>query len=486
MDAENGMKHPRTSHRGVIILGVLFLLVCVQLALAAPAAAQPLTGGFSPMIINGEADLNGDGVVNGRDDSNEFYGETSIIDGRLDCNAWTAPNEGTAGNLAITVGDDCTLIGYDGTPDGVTIAVVDGEFQWPNRPLPTVFNAADPDNPDISDSDFAWSAINGRVDSNGDEAITGDDCHFGLIGETVDAGLGDPTDGADILGNPGANECGFAQPPDPADNGLVDLNSDTLITAADSCSGCFFGLDVELGVVQAQECPGFEGDPRNDVVGTAGNDTLVGTGGADIICGLGGNDTLLGRGGNDLLLGGAGADFLSGGPGADRLRGHSGNDVLAGRGGRDRLNGQGGRDLLVGGPGADRLRGGSRADVLSGRGGRDRLFGQGGRDFLLGGARADFLSGGSGADVLRGGGSSDVLSGGGGRDRLRGQGGRDFLVGGARADFLSGGSGADVVRGGRGNDVLRGGFGNDHLDGGSGFDRCRGGPGIDTFVRCEA
>ena len=46
MDAENGMKRPRTSHRGVIILGVLFLLVCVQLVLAAPAAAQPLTGGF--------------------------------------------------------------------------------------------------------------------------------------------------------------------------------------------------------------------------------------------------------------------------------------------------------------------------------------------------------------------------------------------------------------------------------------------------------
>ena len=487
MDPENRMERPRTSHRAVIILGVLFLLVFLQLALAAPAAAQPLTGGFSPTIINGAADLNSDDLVNGRDDSNAFYGDTSIIDGMLDCNAWTAPNDGAAGDLAITADDDCTLIGYDGTPDGVTIDVVAGEFQWPNRPLPTVFNAADPDNPDIGASDFAWSAINGRVDSNGDEAITGDDCHFGLIGETVDAGLGtDPTDGADILGNPGANECGFAQPPDPADNGLVDLNSDTLITAADSCSGCFFGLDVEVGVVQAQECPGFEGDPRNDVVGTAGNDTLVGTGGADIICGLGGNDILLGRGGNDLLLGGAGRDFLSGGPGADRLRGGNGVDALIGRGGRDRLNGQGGRDFLEGGPGADVLRGGSRADVLTGGGGRDRLFGQSGRDSLVGGGRADFLSGGSGADVLRGGRGNDVLRGRGGRDRLFGQSGRDLLLGGGRADFLSGGSGADVLRGGRGNDVLRGGFGNDHLDGGSGFDRCRGGPGSDTFVRCEA
>ena len=423
MDAENRMKCARTRHRGLTVLGVLFLLVFVQLALAAPAAAVPLTGGFSPMIINGAADLNGDGGVNGRDDSNAFYGDTSIIDGMLDCDAWAVPNEGAAGDLAITVADVCTLIGYDGTADGVTIAVVDGEFQWPNRRLPTVFNAADPDNPDIGASDFAWSAINGRVDSNGDEAITGDDCHFGLIGETVDVGLGDATDGADVLGNPGANLCGFVQPPDPADNGLVDLNSDTDITAADSCFGCFFGLDVEVGVVQAQECPGFEGDPRNHVVGTPGNDVLVGTAGADIICGLGGNDILRGRGGNDVLLGGAGADSLSGGPAADRLGGGRGNDVLRGGGGRDRLVGHGGRDLL------------------------------------LGGARADFLSGGRGADRLRGGRGNDVLNGGGGRDRLFGQGG---------------------------NDLLRGGFGNDHLNGGSGFDRCRGGPGTDTFVRCEA
>src|SRR5215211_1692606 len=181
----------------------------------------------------------------------------------LDCDAWTAPNDGVAGDLAITVDDDCTLIGYDGTPDGVTIAVVDGEFQWPNLSrLPTVFNAADPDNPDISESDFAWSAINGRVDSNGDEAITGDDCHFGLIGETVDVGLGDPTDGADVLGNPGANECGFAQPPDLADNGLVDLNSDADITAADSCSDIgdpTDGADV-LGNPGANEC-GFAQPP---------------------------------------------------------------------------------------------------------------------------------------------------------------------------------------------------------------------------------
>jgi Ca2+-binding RTX toxin-like protein len=456
---------------------VLSLLVLV---VAGPVSADPLTGGFSPTIVGERADLNGDGVANGRDDANAFYGDTSIIDGQLDCNAWTSPNDGTAGNGAIAANDDCTLIGVDGTADGVTIEVSGGEFQVANGRLPDVFNAADPDNPDIGDSDFAWSAITGRVDSNGNESITGDDCHFGLIGQAVDAGLGDPTDGADVLGNPGANECGFSSPPAGASNGLVDLNSDTLANVADTCAGCFFGLDLVAGVVQGpapaeltltpatdtnlvgenhvltatvvdqfgdpstgadvhfvvsgggapvpatgddttdadgeatftftnsigvtntitacvdadggsdcdagevsdtamktwvdDECPGFDGDPRNDVIGTSGPDDLSGTSGRDIICGLGGNDVLRGLGGNDLLLGAGGADLGLGGAGADEARG---------------------------GGGGDELRGGDGGDTLLGQKGPDSLFGQKGPDFLNGGDGNDSCNGGKGADTLR-------------------------------------------------------------------------------------
>jgi Ca2+-binding RTX toxin-like protein len=316
---------------------------------ASPAVATPFTGGLSPTLVSGRADLNGDGVADGSDDANVFYGDTHIIDGMLDCDAWGAiANHGGPGDETIDGGDDCSLVGYDGTPDGVTIEVLNGEFTAANGPLPTVFNAADPDNPDVGDSDFAWSTIDGRVDSNGDEAIDGDDCHFGLVGHTDDAGLGDPTDGTDVLGNPGANECGFATPPNTADNGLVDLNDDADITGADSCSdGCFFGHNLVQGKVQAPECPGFEGDSRNQVVGTSGPDPLQGTAQADIICGLGGNDTLRGRGGNDVILGGAGRDVLGGGRGADTLRGGRGND---------HLNGGPGNDTCSGGPGSDVLR----------------------------------------------------------------------------------------------------------------------------------
>jgi hypothetical protein len=83
---------PRTARGRRAVLGTLFLVAfSVQLMLAGPAGAGALTGGFSPTVINGGADLNGDGVVSGRDDANEFYGATSIIDGKLDCDAWGRP-----------------------------------------------------------------------------------------------------------------------------------------------------------------------------------------------------------------------------------------------------------------------------------------------------------------------------------------------------------------------------------------------------------
>jgi hypothetical protein len=235
---------------------MVFALQAIALVGAQTAAAAVFSGGFSPKIFSGGADLNGDGVVNGRDDSNNFFGDTDIIDGKLDCNTWgTAAgdeNKGTAGNFGIDGSDDCKLIAFDGTSDGVTITVTDGAFVWSTgTALPTVYNRLDPANPGVFAADFAWSTIGGKVDSDGDESIDGEDCTFGLIGQTVDVGLGDATDGADILGSDAG--CGFASAPAASLNGLVDLNSDVAITAADTCTnGCFFGHNVTLGLVQVE------------------------------------------------------------------------------------------------------------------------------------------------------------------------------------------------------------------------------------------
>jgi IPT/TIG domain len=244
-------RHPRLAV--AVFTGALVAFQAIGLVGAQTAAAAVFTGGFSPKIFSGVADLNGDGVVNGRDDSNDFFSSTDIIDGKLDCNAWFAiQNAGLAGDGTIGSGDDCTLVAYDGTSDGVTITVTDGVFAWPTgTALPTVYNAANPDSPGVAAADFAWSTIGGKVDSNGDEVIDGMDCTFGLIGQTVDTGFGDPTDGADVLGSDAG--CGFAVAPSSTLNGLVDLNSDVAITSADTCTdGCFFGHNVTLGLVQIE------------------------------------------------------------------------------------------------------------------------------------------------------------------------------------------------------------------------------------------
>jgi hypothetical protein len=82
-------------------------------------------------------------------------------------------------------------------------------------------------------------------------------------------------------------------------------------------------------------CPGFEGDPRNQVVGTSGDDQLVGTPRRDVICGLGGDDVIRARGRRDLVLGGSGNDRMRGGAGNDKLRGGRGPDTAFGGPGFD-------------------------------------------------------------------------------------------------------------------------------------------------------
>ena len=88
----------------------------------------PNNGRLSPTIIGGLADVNGDGVVDSQDDSTAFFGDASIIDGRLDCDGWTSTNDGSAGDGVIDGSDDCTLLAYNGTASGATITVTDGSF----------------------------------------------------------------------------------------------------------------------------------------------------------------------------------------------------------------------------------------------------------------------------------------------------------------------------------------------------------------------
>jgi Ca2+-binding RTX toxin-like protein len=285
---------------------------------------------------------------------------------------------------------------------------------------------------------------------------------------------------------------------------------------------------------EARMCPGYEGDPRNQIVGTDGPDNLTGTSGDDILCGLGGDDTLLGGAGDDRLYGGTGDDTFNGGAGDDTVffsEAPAASAVAADLTGAPAIcgptqvpcaeNDQLGHDTFVTNPltglstvesltgtrYGDFLRGDAQLNQLLGAGGDDSLIGGGANDILIGGGGGDSLSGGNGNDFLLpgedddpsvdGGVGDDILSyvdvtsgvtvtlTGGGTADTRGAAGTDTVTGieiaagSPQADTLIGDGDDDVLMGLAGNDILSGADGADTLGGGEGDDSIDGGAGFD-------
>lgn len=83
--------------------------------------------------------------------------------------------------------------------------------------------------------------------------------------------------------------------------------------------------------------------------------------------------------------------FLTGGNGKDNLYGSAANETLRGNNGNDTANAGSGNDQLYGGNGNDTLLGGAGNDSVSGDNGEDRLVGGTGDDQLSGGKGDDFF-----------------------------------------------------------------------------------------------
>lgn len=238
-----------------------------------------------------------------------------------------------------------------------------------------------------------------------------------------------------------------------------------------------------------------------NLIGTAGNDTLSGNGLGNSINGGGGNDTITGAGGNDTIDGAAGTDVavLSGARGDyNAARNASGGINLEHKnGGTDGADtytdvesfrftdGTVAAGVLapVGTAGNDTLTGTGGDDVISGLAGNDTIISGGGNDTLNGDAGDDILFDGFGDNVLNTGSGT-----GAGMDLALTFAGNNQLNGGINNDVLVGGSGNDTLNGGGGNDAIIGDigsafyFGNDRLIGGAGDDLLEGGGGADTFV----
>lgn len=204
------------------------------------------------------------------------------------------------------------------------------------------------------------------------------------------------------------------------------------------------------------------------------NEDLIGTAGDDTINGMGGDDIIYARAGNDTV---------DGGEGDDEIHLEDGDDVAGGREGNDSIHGGLGEDTISGGPGNDTITGGNDDD---------RLYGEEGNDTIGGGHGEDLIDGGGGDDVLSTGGGGGVVHAGAGNDTVTllggswghphqgypgwddagfdfqrvvaevyGDDGDDYIRckdntsgWGASFHFLHGGTGKDIVEGGDGQDLL--------------------------------
>jgi len=212
-----------------------------------------------------------------------------------------------------------------------------------------------------------------------------------------------------------------------------------------------------------------------NVIGTAGNDTLTGDSQDNRLEGRLGDDTLIGAGGNDMLDGGAGAsdtvdysaapndvniDLAAGLASEDgylavdtvlnveNVIGSANEDTIAGSGAANVLDAGAGDDALSASAGSDDMDGGAGSDTLD----YSRLTGVSGVSATLNGASTVTVTvdGGdndtiSNIENLVGSTGDDVLGGDNNANRLEGLAGSDRFIASAGVDDMVGGEGSDTV-----------------------------------------
>lgn len=187
---------------------------------------------------------------------------------------------------------------------------------------------------------------------------------------------------------------------------------------------------------------------------------------------------------SSVIDGGAGDDYIGGGTAADKFSGGSGDDTVVGGGGADVLDGGTGSE--TGGDTLSYSYLNSPAKITVTLGAWDSSTGTS-LATKTSGSEMDTVSnfenieGGLGNDTLTGNDAANHLNGSDGDDVVSGGGGNDLLEGWHGNDTLTGGDGNDNLNGQDGNDILSGGAGNDTISGLGGDDIIEGGSGRDIL-----
>ena len=379
----------------------------------------------------------GDDVICGMGGNDVLYGQggNDTLDGGLGADAlWGGSGADAANYSSRSNGVEVTLDGEarDGQP---------GEGDNVQADVENVIGGAG------NDTVTGDAQANTLIGNDGDDALTGWPGN-----DTLDGGSGD-----DTLRGAAGND--LVRGGDDDDTLYPGFGTDDLKGGAGTDRAEYSGYGAVNVSIDDIANDGYEGKLDNvrtdveDVVGSAGNDTITGSAQANTLIGNGGDDALTGLQGNDTLEGGAGSDVLRGAADNDAVRGGDGDDTLfPGFGTDDVLEGGGGTDLAdysgygaagvslddVANDGSDTEHDNVHSDV-------ENVLGSAGNDTITGSSDANVLTGGAGDDYIAGRDGDDVLIGGSGRDVVRAEGGDDTVdvLDGSPFDYVLCGSGLD-------------------------------------------
>ena len=416
------------------------------------------TDGEDSVLVIGEMDRNGDGIIESLQDlnNNKVIEESEVMaaedldgDGEISSNVL-----GVLGYGQFVLFTD----NYEGNTETQAAIRQVTEIQLPQNTVIVGNGGAEDDQIIVDASVIFDTMLTGGLGNDvihggsGDDKIWGDneddtgsgedELLGGLGNDEIHGGAGNDS----IKGNAGSDMI-FADEGDDVVHGEDGINADRNSTPGDE--------DLELvGLLNAI----ISGDPNNDKIGPTpgftqlstptyddeiwagtGADDLRGDFGVDNIRGEGGNDKIVGGFGNDILSGGTETDLIEGNQGSDTIWGDgrdgsgSGDDILFGEGSGVEV-GQGGNDTIFGGAGNDTIRDAFNSEESAPE---DRV--EEGDDNFYGGDDDDLLVTGVG---------NDRAFGGKGNDEIETDGGNDYIEGGAGTDDITAGTGQDLIIGG--------------------------------------
>ncbi|MFA6789572.1 MAG: calcium-binding protein, partial [Arcobacteraceae bacterium] len=255
-------------------------------------------------------------------------------------------------------------------------------------------------------------------------------------------------------------------------SGTNTLSYEDVIAIGDSST---VGVTVHLWDANAQDTGKGGIDTLKDIqnlIGTSKNDTLSGNNAVNTLNGLGGNDTadysfsnnaivanllngtvdkgnsvadtiisienLIGTAGDDSIIGSNVANILDGGAGNDYFVGNGGNNTIIGGSGSDVVdysNASFGVNVSLNNTGTGTANIGSQADSLDGI---ENIIGSNYSDTLISTDTNNI------SNTFWGGIGNDTLDGGSGNDYLYGQSGDDKFIASSGIDFIDGGSDSEV------------------------------------------